>query len=59
MTLKFVIAGPDPAIHLLRKNLLTKAMDARVISAFTRVFNALCPRMTAESNQGEKRSWTS
>jgi len=28
-----VIAGLDPAIHPLRKNLLAKKMDARVISA--------------------------
>jgi hypothetical protein len=33
-----VIAGLDPAIHPLRKK-----MDARVISAFTRVFDALLP----------------
>jgi hypothetical protein len=32
--------GLDPAIHP------TKKMDARVTSAFTRVFDALCPRMT-------------
>src|SRR5438552_10185812 len=38
-----VIAGLDPAIHPLRKNLLAKKMDARVISAFTRVFDALLP----------------
>jgi hypothetical protein len=25
---------------------LTRGMDARVTSAFTRVFDALCPRMT-------------
>jgi hypothetical protein len=36
-----VIAGLDPAIHHFRKK-----MDARVTSAFTRVFDALCPRMT-------------
>ncbi len=34
-----VIAGLVPAIHLLAKR-----MDARVNSAFTRVFDALCPR---------------
>jgi hypothetical protein len=33
--------GLDPAIHHFRKK-----MDARVASAFTHVFNALCPRMT-------------
>jgi len=36
-----VIAGLDPAIHLLRR-----MMDARVIKAFTPVFYGLCPRMT-------------
>jgi|SRR5258708_25892419 hypothetical protein len=35
--------GLDPRIH--RKN-FSKRMDCRVISAFTRVFNALCPAMT-------------
>ena len=39
-----VIAGLDPAIHPLRKNFFAKKkMDARVISAFTRVFDALLP----------------
>jgi hypothetical protein len=32
--------------HLLRKMHLCEVMDCRVISAFTRVFNALCPAMT-------------
>jgi len=36
-TAVIVIAGLDPAIHLLRKKFLAKEMDARVISAFTRV----------------------
>jgi hypothetical protein len=36
-----VIAWLVPAIHHFRKK-----MDARVTSAFTRVFDALCPRMT-------------
>src|SRR5262245_40053613 len=35
--------GLDPGIHHLRKK-----MDCRVVSAFTRVFNALCPAMTTE-----------
>jgi hypothetical protein len=35
--------GLDPRIHLLRKALLTTMMDCRVISAFTRVFDALRP----------------
>jgi hypothetical protein len=38
-----VMAGLDPAIHHLRKNLLSKRMDPRVESAFTRVFDALLP----------------
>jgi hypothetical protein len=44
--LSSVIAGLDPAIHLLRKKLLAKKMDPRDESAFTRVFDALCPRVT-------------
>jgi hypothetical protein len=32
---------------LLRKRLFAKQMDCRVISAFTRVFDALCPAMTS------------
>jgi hypothetical protein len=36
-----VIAGLDPAIHLLAKK-----MDPRVIRAFTPVFDGLCPRVT-------------
>jgi hypothetical protein len=38
-----VMAGLDPAIHLLRKDFLRRMMDPRVISAFTRVFDALLP----------------
>jgi len=38
-----VIAGLDPAIHQSWEKLLAKKMDARVISAFTRVFDALLP----------------
>jgi hypothetical protein len=34
-----------PAIHVLPA--APKDVDARDISAFTRVFDALCPRMTA------------
>src|SRR5262245_48884846 len=53
-----VIAGLDPAIHHLRKKLVTKRMDARVISAFTRVFDALLPAHDAPSNLAprEKKS---
>jgi hypothetical protein len=36
-----VIAGLDPAIHGFEEVLFS--MDARVISAFTRVFDALLP----------------
>jgi hypothetical protein len=38
MSLSIVIAGLDPAIPPLRKK-----MDARVISAFTRVFRRALP----------------
>jgi hypothetical protein len=38
-----VIAGLDPAIHHFSKKDFAKKMDARVISAFTRVFDALLP----------------
>jgi hypothetical protein len=38
-----VIAKLDSAIYP------TKKMDARVTSAFTRVFDALCPRMTSQT----------
>ena len=38
-----VIAGLDPAIHRFLQNVFAKKMDARVISAFTRVFDALLP----------------
>src|SRR6266567_7667894 len=41
-----VMPGPDPGIH--RKKTSSKRMDCRVISAFTRVFDALCPAMTAD-----------
>jgi hypothetical protein len=37
------MAGLDPAIHLLRKKHYTKNLDPRVISASTRVFDALLP----------------
>ena len=39
--LSTVIAGLDPAIHRFDEIFLL--MDARVISAFTRVFDALLP----------------
>ena len=42
-----VIAGLDPAIHRLRLKCFL-SMDARVISAFTRVFDALRPGMTSQ-----------
>jgi hypothetical protein len=38
MSLSIVITGLDPAIHPLRKK-----MDARVISALTRVFRRALP----------------
>src|SRR5262249_53795550 len=38
-----VIAGLDPAIHPSSQKLFAKKMDARVISAFARVFDALLP----------------
>jgi hypothetical protein len=41
--MKFVIAGLDPAIHPVSREPFAKKMDARVISAFTRVFDALLP----------------
>jgi NitT/TauT family transport system permease protein len=40
---KVVIAGLDPAIHPSLQKTFAKKMDARVISAFTRVFDALLP----------------
>jgi len=43
MRIEAVIAGLDSAIHRLRKTFFVKEMDARVVSAFTRVFDALCP----------------
>jgi hypothetical protein len=46
----------DPRIHLVRKNFLRKRMDCRVISAFTRVFNALCPAMTMLAMTGSSAS---
>ena len=33
-------------VHPLRKKFFANRMDCRVISAFTRVFDALCPAMT-------------
>jgi hypothetical protein len=42
--------GLDPGIHR-KKLFIAKRMDCRVISAFTRVFNALCPAMTAEETE--------
>jgi hypothetical protein len=42
-----VIAELDPAIRPAKK------MDARVTSAFTRVFDALCPRVT----EGRPATW--
>jgi len=39
--LSTVIAGLDPAIHPLHEKLFS--MDARVISAFTRVFRRAMP----------------
>jgi hypothetical protein len=52
-----VIAGLDPAIHRSSQKLLTKKMDARGVSAFTRVFNALLPAHDApmESARGAFR----
>src|SRR5262245_26875577 len=41
--MQVVIAGLDPAIHPSSQKALTKKMDARGVSAFTRVFNALLP----------------
>jgi hypothetical protein len=43
--LEAVMRGLDPRIHR-KKQLFSKRMDCRVISAFTRVFNAVCPAMT-------------
>jgi NitT/TauT family transport system permease protein len=43
-----VTPGLDPGVHLFRKK-----MDGRVISAFTRVFNALCPAMTRRGRLSE------
>jgi len=45
MTRNAVMAGLVPAIHVLRHQ---KDVDARDISAFTRVFDALCAGMTME-----------
>jgi hypothetical protein len=44
--------GLDPRIHR-KKAILSKRMDCRVISAFTRVFNALCPAMTNAASSFE------
>jgi hypothetical protein len=52
---RFVIAGLDPAIHP-PSDFLAKKMDARVISAFTRVFNALLPAHDGP-HDGEHRAW--
>src|SRR5215472_8518916 len=38
--------GLDPRVHHSSQELFAKRMDCRVISAFTRVFDALCPAMT-------------
>ena len=38
--------GLDPRIHLLCKKVSTKEDGLPGISAFTRVFDALCPAMT-------------
>src|SRR5262249_44430159 len=40
----WVTRGLDPQVH--RKNASLKRMDCRGLSAFTRVFDALCPAMT-------------
>ena len=37
---------PDFGWSIIFATIFTKKMDCRVISAFTRVFNALCPAMT-------------
>jgi hypothetical protein len=50
-----VIAGLDPAIHPLGKKVFAKKMDARVTSAFTRVFDALLP---AHDEERERRELT-
>src|SRR5262249_43453316 len=42
------VALPSPAGFAPRVHPLRKKMDCRVTSAFTRVFNALCPAMTTE-----------
>jgi hypothetical protein len=41
------MAGLVPAIHALFHH-LKEDVDARVIKAFTYVFDGLCPRMTME-----------
>jgi hypothetical protein len=40
--------GFVPAIHVFSSSLAKKDVDARDISAFTRVFNALCAGMTSQ-----------
>jgi len=40
--------GLVPGIHVLLRRLRKKDVDGRDISAFTRVFDALCPAMTTE-----------
>ena len=46
LTLNAVMAGLVPAIHVLLAT--KKDVDARDLSAFTRVFDALCAGMTME-----------
>jgi hypothetical protein len=43
----FVMAGLVPAIYVLLARLQKKDVDARDISAFTRVFDALCAGVTS------------
>src|SRR5262249_55650654 len=43
----FVMRGLDPRIHLVRKKLFAKADGLPGHKRVTRVFNALCPTMTA------------
>jgi hypothetical protein len=38
--------GLVPGIHVFRLPLSKKVVDGRATSAFTRVFDALCPAMT-------------
>src|SRR5258708_32876177 len=41
-----VTRGLDPRVHRSSQKLFAKRMDCRGVSAFTRVFDALCPAMT-------------